>query len=144
MTITFEGGEDGAVFLFGEDDDTAVQELDDLLDRRDAGKLTTSNYITKVKGIIARYPDFIDGYAHLGGALFHIGKFKAALDAYLGGFMLGESAIPPAFRGVIEWGYLGNRPFLRAAHGVVLCYLVSGDRQKALDIMERMLTWNPK
>ncbi len=143
MTITLEVWEDGAVFRYPERHDDAVQELDDLLDRDDAGQLSPSQYLTKLRDLVARHPEFIDGHAHLGSALYNQDKPKRALDAYMRGFALGAEAIPSDFHGMIEWSYLENRPFLRAAHGAVFCHLRLRQNRKALSLMEKMLAWNP-
>lgn len=60
-------------------------------------------YIQELKLLVERHPDFIDGYAHLGNALFEEGKPKAALSVCLQGAAIGESVIPQDFRGTIEW-----------------------------------------
>ena len=40
------------------------------------------------------------------------------------GFSLGSAMLPPESGALIEWSHLENRPLLRAAHGVVLCWLL--------------------
>jgi tetratricopeptide (TPR) repeat protein len=135
--------EDGAVFRYPEGHDDMVRELDHLLDYHDGGRLTRNQYVTELKGLVARHPSFIDGHAHLGFALLEQDKPKLALGAGLCGLALGEEAIPSDFDGKVEWGFLENRPFLRAAHSVVLCYLRLGQRLNAIPLMEKMLAWNP-
>lgn len=143
MTLKFNIWEDGGIFAFPESHDEILEQFDDLLDRRDSGELSQSRYIVGLKGLLAAEPDFIDGHAHLGYALFDQGKPKLALEACIEGVAVGEQAIPTGFAGAIEWGHLENRPFLRAMHGVVLGHLRLGQRAKALPLMERMLAWNP-
>ncbi len=143
MTIIFEVWEDGGEFKDADAYENTVQELDHVLDDRDAGRLTSRTYVSQLRGIVERHPDFIDGYAHLGYALLDQGKTKLALDACLRGAAIGEGALPPDFRGLIEWAYLNNRPFFRAMHGVVLCQLRLGHRKKAISLMEKLLAWNP-
>ena len=123
MRVSLQVFEDGAVFRCPEDHNDVVQELDHLLDYHDGGRLTHNRYVTELKDLVARHPGFIDGHAHLGFALLEQDRPKLALRASLRGLALGEEAIPSGFEGRIEWGFLENRPFLRAAHGVVLCYL---------------------
>jgi tetratricopeptide (TPR) repeat protein len=143
MMIMFNVDEDGGVFRHPAGYDKMVQELDDALDDRDAGRISIAAYIQKLKLLVERHPDFIDAHAHLGNALFEEGKSKSALSACLQGAAIGESVIPQDFQGTIEWGNLDNRPFLRAAHGAALCHLQLGQRQKAVALMEKMLQWNP-
>ena len=120
-----------------------VWKLDHLLDYHDDGRLTRNQYVTELKDLVARHPGFIDGHAPLAFALLEQDKPKLALGAGLRGLALGEEAIPADFKGKTEWGFLENRPFLRAAHGVVLGHLRFGQRLKAIPLMEKMLAWNP-
>ncbi|MDE0447649.1 MAG: hypothetical protein OXH96_13330 [Spirochaetaceae bacterium] len=136
----FEGS---AAFRYPEGYDEIVGELDHLLDSRDGGRLTHNQYLTELKDLVARHPGFIDGHAHVGFALLEQDRPKLALKASLRGLALGEEAIPSGFEGRIAWSSLENRPFLRAAHGVVLCYLRLRQRRNAIPLMEKMLAWNP-
>lgn len=143
VAITFKVYEESGAFSYPESHDDILPQFDDLLDERDVGKLSQNSYVAKLKELLTAEPDFIDGYAHLGYALLDQEKFKPALQASQRGMQIGESAIPAGFDGLIEWGYLENRPFLRAVHGVVLSHLRLGQRLKALPLMEQMLSWNP-
>ncbi len=143
MTILFKVGKGGGIFQHPPGYDQVVQELDDALEDRDTGRLSDQAYVQKLKCLIEDHPDFIDGHAHLGNALFEQDKPKNALNACLQGLAVGEGVLPTNFRGMIDWGHLDNRPFLRAVHGAVLCYLRLGQRQKAVALMEKMLKWNP-
>lgn len=143
MTITFEVHGENGLFSYPAGHDDIQQQFDDLLDEHDAGKLSQTGYVGRLKELLAADPDFIDGHAHLGHALFDQGKCKLALQACQRGVQVGEGVIPPGFDGLIEWGYLKNRPFLRAMHGVVLSLLRLGQRLKALPLMQQMLVWNP-
>ena len=141
--LAMEVFEDGGVFRHGDCYDEIANELDDALDQRDAGAITPAKYVKIVQSLVERHPHFIDGHAHLGNALMEEGKPKLALQAWLRGFELGERVLPAGFAGRIEWGFLENRPFLRAAHGAALGHLRLGQRREALAIMEKILAWNP-
>ena len=143
MTITLEIREDGAIFRHPVADHDMSEELIDLRDQDDLGRIGPTQYLRKLQDLVARHPGFIDGYAHLGSAFLEQDKPKRALDACMRGFTLGVEAIPVGFDGLIEWGYMANRPFLRAAHGLVFCHLRLGQNRKAVGLMEEMLAWNP-
>ena len=143
MTIGLEFVEDGAVFRYPPEYDPYDRELDDLLDENDSGGLSARRYLDGLRDLAARCPWFIDVHAHIGLALFEQGKTRRALAACMQGVEIGEAAIPSDYDGVIEWGWLENRPFLRAAHGAVLCHLRLRQWRKALPLMEKMLAWNP-
>ncbi|WP_210317432.1 hypothetical protein [Oryzicola mucosus] len=141
--LTLEIFDDGGVLRYDDGYEQIVEELDDALEQRDGGTLAPAKYVKTLKALVDRHPQFIDGHAHLGYALMEEGKPKLALQACLEDLEVGERAIPAGYAGSIEWGFLENRPFLRAAHGVVLSQLRLGQRKDALLLMEKMLAWNP-
>lgn len=135
--------EDGARFRHGTGEREAGEELDSLLDQRDSGSLSQKRYILALSALLERSPNFIDGHAHLGFAMLEQGKTKQALEACERGLSLGVALIPEAYQGPIEWAWLENRPFLRAAQCVALCYQKLGRREQTIDMMEKLLRWNP-
>jgi len=56
---------------------------------------------------------------------------------------IGVKALPEDFTGRLEWSWLKNRPFLRAAMGLPLVRLDEGDRRAGIELLERILSWNP-
>lgn len=56
----------------------------------------------------------------------------------IGGVSLGKD-----FDGVLAWGLIDNRPFLRCLHGVGLCAWRLGDLRVAKAVFARMLWLNP-
>lgn len=143
MSIILDIDEDVAVFRYPEKYFDADKKLHDLLDRNEAGQLGATELIAETRRLIDRYPDFMDGHAHLGIFLLEQDEPSRAMDAFMRGFTIGEKAIPSDYRGLIEWAYLNNRHFLRAARGVASCYRILGQRRKAVGIMEKILAWNP-
>ncbi|HEX4755488.1 MAG TPA: tetratricopeptide repeat protein [Candidatus Dormibacteraeota bacterium] len=59
-------------------------------------------------------------HVHLGNLQFRT-KPKAALAHYQTGVAIGERALPPKHGGVLPWGWIDNRPFLRALNGMAIC-----------------------
>ena len=49
---------------------------------------------------------------------------------YEAGVKIGEYLLGPDFEGQLPWGYVDNRPYLRALHGLGLCYMRKGDDKK--------------
>jgi tetratricopeptide (TPR) repeat protein len=130
-------------FIEPESRRAAAEALDNVLDKHDSGRLTPKGQVAALKALAARFPDDIDIHAHLGFALLDAGKPKLALEACRAGLTIGEAVLPPKRRVKLEWGWHENRPFLRAAHGAVLCELALGHRPEAIAMMEKMLAWNP-
>ena len=143
MTITLEINGDGAVFRYPSGYDDVLDEFGDLLDRQEAGWLDENRYLRALEELVARHPWFIDGHAHIGNSLFDRRKFERALEAYERGYSLGTAVLPDGFDQFIEWINHGNRPFLRAAHGVALSLSRLGRHGEAIPTMEKMLGWNP-
>jgi len=84
----------------------------------------------------------LDAHAHLGSFRFDHRPDKALLH-YEAGVRIGQLSLGPDFDGVLPWGCLDNRPFLRCMHGYGLCLWRLGRFREAKGIFERMLWLNP-
>jgi hypothetical protein len=84
----------------------------------------------------------LDAHAHLGNMVFD-SRPKDATRHYEAGFRIGELSLGETFDGVLPWGWLDNRPFLRCMHGFGLCLWRLGRFQEAAAIFDRMLWLNP-
>ena len=63
----------------------------------------------------------IDAWGHLGLIAFDTKGPGAAAAFYETGVAVGEASLPDGFAGVLPWGMVDNRPFLRCLHGLALC-----------------------
>ena len=84
----------------------------------------------------------LDAHAHLGSFEFEH-RPKQAMRHYTVGAGIGALALGPEFDGVLPWGLVDNRPFLRCLHGVGLCSWRLGDFKAAARTFTRMLWLNP-
>lgn len=84
----------------------------------------------------------LDAHAHLGNLEFDHSPERAILH-YEIGLRIGELWLPPGFDGVLLWGHIYNRPFLRCLHGYALCLWRVGQLPKAQQAFERLLSLNP-
>jgi tetratricopeptide (TPR) repeat protein len=84
----------------------------------------------------------LDAHAHLGYLVFD-GRPADAIRHYEAGFRIGELSLPKDFDGVLSWGWIDNRPFLRCMHGFGLCLWRLKRFDEAQDILQRMLWLNP-
>jgi tetratricopeptide (TPR) repeat protein len=84
----------------------------------------------------------LDAHAHLGNFDFDDGP-KDAIRHYEVGVRIGELSLGPDFDGLLPWGHIDNRPFLRCMHGFGLCLWRIGRFEEAERIFERMLWLNP-
>lgn len=59
------------------------------------------------------------------------------------GLRIGELSLGYSFDGLLPWGRINNRPFLRCMHGYGLCLWRLGRFEEAAGIFDRMLWLNP-
>ena len=78
----------------------------------------------------------IDAWGHLGLVAFNTLGPGPAAELYKTGVAVAEATLPAGFGGVLPWGWIDNRPFLRCLHGLALCAW----RQRRWDEAEAMLT----
>ena len=84
----------------------------------------------------------LDAHAGLGNMEFDRSPKRAALHYELG-LRIGELSLPAGFDGLLTWGRLYNRAFLRCLHGYGLCLWRRGDLSGAKSVFERILALDP-
>ena len=84
----------------------------------------------------------LDAHTHLGNFSFPR-RPEDAIRHYEVGTRIGELSLPDGFDGVLPWGLIDNRPFLRCMHGLGLCLWRLGREGEAATLFERMLWLNP-
>jgi len=84
----------------------------------------------------------IDAHAHLGNLVFDHSP-EEAVTHYEIAAAIGELSLGPNFDGLLPWGHVYNRPYLRALHGYGLCLWRLGQNEEAREVFERILALNP-
>jgi hypothetical protein len=84
----------------------------------------------------------IDAHAHMGNLEFKRSPERAMVH-YEMGMRIGEPSLPPDFDGVLIWGRIYNRPFLRCLYGYGLCLWKMGRLTEARQVFERILSLSP-
>jgi tetratricopeptide (TPR) repeat protein len=84
----------------------------------------------------------LDAHAHLGNLVFDR-RPQDAIRHYEAGFRIGELSLGEAFDGLLPWGLIDNRPFLRCMNGFGLCLWRLGRFEEAGIVFDRMLWLNP-
>jgi hypothetical protein len=84
----------------------------------------------------------LDAHAHLGNFALEQ-RPKHAIRHYAVGVGIGELSLAPDFDGLLPWGHIDNRPFLRCLHGYGLCLWHLSRFQEAERVFVRMLWLNP-
>ena len=83
----------------------------------------------------------LDAHAHLGNFVFD--RPAEAIRHYDAGVRIGELSLGHSFGGLLPWGHIDNRPFLRCMHGYGLCCWRLGRFEDAETVFDRMLWLNP-
>jgi len=131
---------------------SAHEEFDEALDigfsdfggvRQDKSKLYDAAY--RLQLLIMRYPEFIDAYHHLAMIYEGLGKREEAQALWEKATNIGMLKIIEHFckTNTIKWGWLDNRPFLRAMHSLGLQRMKYGNKSEAISIFESILSANP-
>jgi tetratricopeptide (TPR) repeat protein len=84
----------------------------------------------------------LDAHAHLGHFSFDH-RPKDAIRHFEVGVRIGERSLPSDFDGLLPWGHIDNRPFLRCLHGYGLCLWRLKRSDEAERVFDRMLWFNP-
>ena len=84
----------------------------------------------------------LDAHAHLGNLSFE-SRPRDAIRNYEVGVRIGELSLGDAFDGVLPWGHIDNRPFLRCLSGFGLCLWRLGRFEESAKVFDRMLWLNP-
>jgi hypothetical protein len=84
----------------------------------------------------------LDAHAHLGNMVLDA-EPAWALAHYEVGVRIGELSLFDGFDGVLPWGLIDNRPFLRCMHGLGLSLWRLERWAEAERMLERMLWLNP-
>ena len=84
----------------------------------------------------------LDAHAHLGNLLFAHSPHWA-INHYEVGIRIGELSLSVDFDGVLAWGLIDNRPFLRCMQGYGLCLWRLEHWEEAEDLFKGMLSLNP-
>jgi hypothetical protein len=86
----------------------------------------------------------LDAHAHLGNLIFnHSHRTENALRHYEAGLRIGELSLGSLGDGVLTWGWIYNRPFLRCMLGYGLCLWRLGRFEEAELVFERIRWLNP-
>jgi len=84
----------------------------------------------------------LDAHSHLGNLVFDHSPQDAVRHNEVG-LRIGELSLGDDFNGVLPWGLIGNRPFLRCMHGYGLCLWRLERFEEAERVFDKMLLLNP-
>lgn len=120
--------------------------FNDLLEERDFGGVSPAEMERRLRELIHEAPNFIDAYHHLAMVLEERGKRQEASLLWHQAVNLGLQCFIEQFSAAsnrLEWGWLENRPFLRAYHALGLQHVDAGRPGMALAVVWTILALNP-
>lgn len=124
----------------GSDPESLDDPITSSVDRSDAGDYAGAHAL--LMDLLAADLRCLDAHAHLGNLVFDHDPTQA-LRHYEVGAAIGELTLGPDFDGVLPWGLVDNRPYLRCLHGVGLSAWRLGERTLARTVFGRLLWLNP-
>lgn len=145
--------------LPGGDDPDADDPILDAIDLRNSGDPGSAR--GALEALAAWDARCLDAHAHLGMLAFAEEDLERALTHYATGVHIAERSLSEGFAGVLPWGWIDNRPFLRCLHGLTitawrldrhdqaetlcwaLLWLNPGDNQGARDLLPEITAGAP-
>ena len=121
-------------------DDPDTDPILEAVERREAGD--SLGAYRKLMNLLVADLRCLDAHAHLGNFVFDHSPEKA-IRHYEVGVRIGELSLGVGFDGVLHWGHIDSRPFLRCVHGYGLCLWRLGRLKEAEEVFTRMLWLNP-
>jgi hypothetical protein len=121
-------------------DDWDSDPITDAADLRESGDVRAA--YKALMDLLARDLRCLDAHAHLGNLEFDH-RPEQALRHYEMGTAIGALSLGKHFDGVLPWGLVDNRPFLRCLHGVGIANWRLGDLRVAKAAFTKMLWLNP-
>ena len=121
-------------------DDPDTDPILEAAEQREAGDSLGAH--RKLMTLLAEDLRCLDAHAHLGNFVFDHFPEKAIRHSEVG-VRIGDLSLGEGFNGVLHWGHIDNRPFLRCVHGYGLCLWRLGRLQEAEEVFTRMLWLNP-
>jgi hypothetical protein len=121
-----------------------LEDLDDPItwsvDLKNAGHVSEARAV--LRDLLAQDARCIDAHVHIGNLMFDRDP-SPALVHYQTAVAIGEAALPPGYTGLLPWGFIDNRPFLRGLHGMGLSLWRLGREPEAVKVFETMLWLSP-
>ena len=143
-TIVLTEDQSGWTFWFPRVGEDAAEALEAGIDLMEEGRSEEAEAL--LRELVEALPEFLDARHHLAMVLDRTARKGAAFETWQEAVSIATNAMPDHFsmqEHHLEWGRLGNRPFLRVYHSLGLQYLEQGDTEEALSIFTNIVSLNP-
>lgn len=122
-------------------DDPDSDPIQQAVELSEAGRAAEARRV--LMRLIEQDPRCLDAHAHLGNLVFRRDP-QRALAHYSLGVQIGRRALGERFEGLLPWGLIDNRPFLRCLHGFALCLWRLRRSDEAARVLEQLLWLSPR
>jgi hypothetical protein len=127
--------------LPGGDDPDPRDPIEEAIALRNAGQALRAEAL--LQGLVEWDARCLDAHVHLGVLAFNHDELDAAFAHYAAGVSVAEQSLPEEFDGVLSWGWVDNRPFLRCLHGLMLSAWRLELREESEELCRALLWLNP-
>lgn len=119
------------------------QELDELMDNLNAGRINDKQALLHAQKLLAKYPGNLEIQNYLANRLWALEMRDEATDIWAKAYSQACALIPKGYQGQIIWSEIDNRPFLRVAFGYLQGLIDRKDAKAAQALAKKMLAWCP-
>ncbi len=119
------------------------QELDELIDSLEAGRINDKQALLHAQKLLAKYPGNLEIQNYLANRLWALEMRDEATDVWAKAYSQASALIPKGYQGQIIWSEIDNRPFLRVAYGYLQGLIDRIDAKAAQVLAKKMLAWCP-
>lgn len=125
--------------------DLESEELsDEIMHGLESGELDADEAMEQLEQLLGEDPENLEVYNALSTLYWEDELKDMASEFYEKAYKLASALIPSGFKGQIPWLELGNRAFLRVAHGHLLCLMHEGKARSAQALANKLLRWSPE
>lgn len=122
---------------------TEEDELDELIDSLDAGRISSKQALLRAKKLLLKFPGQLEIQNFIANRLWSLELRDEATEVWKNAYRQATALFPPRFKGQINWHEVDNRSFLRVAHGYLLGLMHRGDGKAAKVLAKKLLAWCP-
>ena len=119
------------------------EELDELQDRLDAGRISPKQALLRARKLVVDGPDCLENHNFLANRFWDLAMRDEATDVWAKAYRQASVLIPKGFKGQINWSEIDNRSFLRVAKGYLLGLMHQRDAKAARVLAKKLLAWCP-
>ena len=122
---------------------TEEEELDELLDSLEAGRISHKQGLMRARKLLLKFPGQLEIQNFIANRLWSLEMRDESTDAREKAYRQAFALLPPGFKGQISWAEIDNRSFLRITHGFLLGLMHRGDGKAAKALAKKLLAWCP-